>query len=139
MPGAGFRNPHEPTGFRVITGDHQHHQHFKTFVDVGIGKKMQEMFLYQHVDVNPKIGVFTLQKWMVKIMDPTLLKRDDLGVPLFFGNTHMYLLFWGILGVHPKDPPRSREIHDEEITNSNTESNGLRESILTINSCFWFP
>ena len=40
MPVAGFRNPHEPTGFRVITGgDHQHHQHFKTFVDVGIGKK----------------------------------------------------------------------------------------------------
>ena len=34
----------------------------------------------------PKIGV--PPKWMVKIMD-NLIKMDDLGVPLFFGNTHV--------------------------------------------------
>ena len=40
--------------------------------------------------VEPKIGG-NPPKWMVKIMENPI-KMDDLGVPLFFGNTHIVLL-----------------------------------------------
>ena len=32
-------------------------------------------------------------KWMVKIMENLKIKMDDLGVPLFFGNTHLCVFF----------------------------------------------
>ena len=42
------------------------------------------------MDVEPKIGLVNLPKWMVYNGKP-LLKWDDLGgFPIIFGNTHMF-------------------------------------------------
>ena len=44
------------------------------------------------MDLSKNRGTRGTPKWMVKIMDNPFSRMDDLGVPLFFENTHIQTL-----------------------------------------------